>query len=98
MRDTEETLHFVSARAEGEDIGQRRKMWFEKADCKERTKRDWRYEQGRVAGYQQAAEDYAAGRVKDADLDALAEHEVTDFHAIGFEAGYLRKLAEIELF
>lgn len=99
VSEEETMIHFVtSPRGDGEELAERRRAWFEKADCKERTKRDWRYQQGEVAGYQQAAEDYAAGRVKERDLEALREIEVTDFHALGFQVGYLRKLAEIALF
>lgn len=94
----EDLIVLNTPRAQEEELSARRREWFNRADCKERTKRDWRYAQGEIAGYQQAAEDYAASRIKERDLDVLKDHDITDFHAIGFQVGYLRKLAEIALF
>jgi hypothetical protein len=82
-------------RAEDEKLTARRQEWFLRADCKEKTKRDWRYTQGVAAGYLQATEDFGINRITEEDLEALKDHEITDFHAIGFQVGYLRKLAEI---
>lgn len=84
--------------AEDETIAERRKEWFKKADCEQKTKRDWRYAEGVAAGYVQAAEDYIGKRVTEETLEEIKIHSVTDFHAIGFQVGYLRKLVEIFLF
>jgi len=93
--DQEDLAALSTPRADGEGIAERRKEWFMRADCKEKTKRDWRYAQGVLAGYLQATEDFGENRITEEDLEALKEHDITDFHAIGFQVGYLRKLAEI---
>lgn len=71
---------------------------LEASDKAEKTvvRRGDRFQEGFDAGFTAAAEDFANDEV---DLEALEEkRDITDFFAVGFEVGYLRKLAEVLVF
>ena len=52
--------------------------------------------EGFHAGFEAAASDFTNGTATVEHFEDLrAEREITDFYAIGFELGYLRKLAEL---
>lgn len=51
---------------------------------------------GYIAGFESAASDYVNGKATCEHFEELrAERDITDFYVIGFELGYLRKLAEV---
>ncbi len=79
---------------------EQRKVWatLEAGERQESTsvRRSNLMRDGFHAGYEAAASDYAHGTATVEHFEALREErDVTDFYAIGFELGFMRKLAEL---
>lgn len=69
---------------------------FEEMDKRISQSRSALFNEGISAGFNAAADDYSTDRI---NLDLFSrdktQEDMTDHYALGFELGYLRKLAEI---
>src|SRR4051812_26101511 len=75
------------------DLAEAKRKEFENMDKKGSQSRSALYNEGYETGYNSAAEDYVNQKV---NLELFerekTQEDITDFFAIGFENGYVRKL------
>lgn len=69
---------------------------FSKPEIECVTRKQSRMRAGYIAGFDAAASDYVNGTATCEHFEELrAQRDIADFYAMGFELGYMRKLAEI---
>jgi glutathione peroxidase-family protein len=69
---------------------------FSKPELETSIRKESNMRAGYIAGFQSAADDYVNGKATTQVFEKLREaRDITDFYALGFELGYMRKLAEI---